>query len=46
MIAIKQEVETDATLVKTAPHTMVVRRLDDVRAARLLDLVYVDASCQ
>lgn len=40
MIAIKKETETDATLVKTAPHTMPVRRLDDVRAARLLDVVY------
>jgi glycine dehydrogenase subunit 2 len=27
-------------MVKTAPHTMPVRRLDDVKAARELDLTW------
>lgn len=40
MIAIKYEAETNAELVKTAPHTMNVRRLDDVKAARELNLRY------
>ena len=38
MVAIKAEAETSAEIVKTAPHTLPVRRLDDVRAARELDL--------
>lgn len=40
MIAIKHEAEMNAELVKTAPHTMPVRRLDDVKAARELDIVF------
>jgi len=40
MIAIQREAETDAEKVKTAPHTLPVRRLDDVRAAKQLDLVW------
>jgi glycine dehydrogenase subunit 2 len=40
MIAIQKEAETNAELVKSAPHTMTVRRLDDVRAARQLDLTW------
>lgn len=40
MRKIKQEAESNAQLVKTAPHTLPVKRLDDVRAARQLDLVW------
>jgi glycine dehydrogenase subunit 2 len=40
MIAIQREAETDAEKVKTAPHTLPVRRLDDVRAAKQLDLTW------
>lgn len=40
MVKVKEEAETDPELVKTAPHSMPVRRLDDVRAARELDLVW------
>jgi len=35
---IHHEAENNPDLVKTAPHTMPVKRLDDVRAARKLDL--------
>ena len=35
---IKQEAETDPELLHEAPHTQPVRRLDEVRAARELDL--------
>ena len=38
MVKIQAEAETNAEVVKTAPHTLPVRRLDDVRAARELDL--------
>ena len=38
MTEILEEASTDPELVKSAPHTMPVRRLDDVRAARQLDL--------
>jgi glycine dehydrogenase subunit 2 len=40
MQTIKQEAETQPELVKQAPHSMPVRRLDDVRAARELDLAW------
>jgi glycine dehydrogenase subunit 2 len=40
MIAIREEARTNPELVRTAPHTMPVRRLDDVRAARQLDLAW------
>jgi glycine dehydrogenase subunit 2 len=40
MIAIRREMETDASALLTAPHTLPVRRLDDVRAAKNLDLVW------
>jgi len=40
MIKIKSETETDAELVKTAPHDRPVGRLDDTKAARELNLVY------
>jgi glycine dehydrogenase subunit 2 len=38
MTQIRQEAMTDPTLVTTAPHTLPVTRLDDVKAARDLDL--------
>jgi glycine dehydrogenase subunit 2 len=40
MIAIQKEAESQQEIVKTAPHTMTVRRLDDVRAAKQLDLTW------
>ena len=40
MILILREAESDPQLVKGAPHTMPVRRLDEVRAAKQLDLVW------
>ncbi len=40
MIAIRDEAERDPEQVKGAPWTLPVRRLDDVRAARQLDLVW------
>lgn len=40
MQTIKHEAESQPDLVKQAPHTMPVRRLDDVRAARELDLAW------
>lgn len=40
MQTIKQEAENQPETVKQAPHTMPVRRLDDVRAARELDLAW------
>lgn len=40
LVKILEEARTQPELVKGAPHTMPVRRLDDVRAARELDLVW------
>ena len=40
MIKIQKEAEENPELVKGAPYTQPVRRLDDVRAARELDLVW------
>ncbi|MEJ1334564.1 MAG: aminomethyl-transferring glycine dehydrogenase subunit GcvPB [Candidatus Sedimenticola sp. (ex Thyasira tokunagai)] len=40
MKAILAEAENDPELVTGAPHTLPVKRLDDVRAARELDLVW------
>ena len=37
---ILDEAHANPEMVKTAPHTMPVRRLDDVKAARELDLVW------
>jgi len=44
LVAIRREAETDAATVKAAPHTMPVRRLDDVRAARQLDVAWKPAT--
>jgi len=40
LIAIQREAEQDPGKVKGAPYTLPVRRLDDVRAAKQLDLSY------
>jgi glycine dehydrogenase subunit 2 len=40
MIAIRREAETEPEKLKGAPWTLPVRRLDDVRAARQLDLTW------
>jgi glycine dehydrogenase subunit 2 len=40
MVAIQREAEQDPAKVKGAPYTLPVRRLDDVRAAKQLDLIY------
>jgi glycine dehydrogenase subunit 2 len=42
MIAIQREAEEDAAKLKGAPYTLPVRRLDDVRAAKQLDLAYTE----
>ncbi len=42
LVAILREAEQDAAKVKGAPYTLPVRRLDDVRAAKQLDLAYVE----
>lgn len=40
MAAIRLEAETNADTIRTAPHSLPVKRLDDVRAARELRLNY------
>jgi len=40
MAKISEEAQSQAELVKGAPYTMPVRRLDDVKAARELDLAW------
>lgn len=40
LIKILQEAKTHPELLKNAPHNLPVRRLDEVKAARELDLVY------
>jgi glycine dehydrogenase subunit 2 len=40
MISIQQEAENSPELLKEAPHTQPVRRLDEVRAAKQLDLAW------
>ncbi|NSL17063.1 aminomethyl-transferring glycine dehydrogenase subunit GcvPB [Tatlockia micdadei] len=40
MQAIRHEAETNPNLLRDAPHTLPVKRLDDVKAARELDLNY------
>ena len=42
MQQIREEAETDPDLVKGAPYTLPVKRLDEVRAARQLDLAWKD----
>ena len=40
MIAIQQEAKTSPEIVRSAPHNQPVKRLDDVKAARELDLTW------
>lgn len=40
MVAIWEEAKTDIEMIKGAPYSQPVRRLDDVRAARQLDLTW------
>jgi glycine dehydrogenase subunit 2 len=40
MVRIREEAETDPDRLRQAPHTLPVRRLDDVRAARELDVAW------
>ena len=44
MQRIREEAQREPELVKSAPHSMPVERLDDVKAARELDLSYQHAS--
>jgi len=44
MINIQQEAENSPDLLKEAPHTQPVRRLDEVRAAKQLDLTWRPAA--
>jgi glycine dehydrogenase subunit 2 len=44
MSQIQKEAEQEPERLKSAPHTMPVRRLDDVRAARQLDLTWKPAA--
>src|ERR1044071_9169908 len=44
MVAILKEAESQPDLVKSAPHTMTGRRLDDAGAARQLDLTWKPAA--
>lgn len=44
MVAIQQEAQSDPEKVRSAPHTLPVRRLDDVRAAKQLDLTWRPAA--
>jgi glycine dehydrogenase subunit 2 len=43
MKQIAREVETDPEMVKSAPHSTPVRRLDEITAARSLDVVYTES---
>ena len=40
MKAIRQEMLEDPEVLRSAPHTLPVRRLDDVKAARELNLAW------
>ena len=44
MVQIRQEAREQAEMVKGAPYNLPVRRLDDVRAARQLDLRWTPAT--
>jgi glycine dehydrogenase subunit 2 len=46
LVKIREEARTTPELVKGAPHTLPVRRLDDVRAARELDLKWQPAKAE
>jgi len=40
LIEIKHEAETQPELLKNAPHTLPVKRLDDVKAAKDLNIIW------
>ena len=40
LIAIKQEAEDNPDIIRNAPHTLPATRLDDMRAAKELDLAW------
>jgi glycine dehydrogenase subunit 2 len=44
MAAIREEMQSNPKQLNSAPHTMPVRRLDDVRAAKQLDLAWKPAA--
>jgi glycine dehydrogenase subunit 2 len=44
MVRIQREAETDAEMVRNAPYTLPVRRLDDLRAAKQLDVAWKEAA--
>ncbi len=46
MVRIREEAERTPDKVKTAPHSLPVRRLDDVRAARELDLAWQPSAAE
>ena len=46
MVAIREEAQTDPAKLKGAPYTLPVRRLDDVRAAKQLDIAYQAAPAE
>ena len=46
MAEILAEARSDPQLLKTAPHTTPVRRLDDVKAARVLDLAWTPGAAR
>ena len=46
MLSIQREAECDPEHVRTAPHSLCVRRLDDVRAAKQLDLTWKPTACR
>jgi glycine dehydrogenase subunit 2 len=43
LIKVLEEAKTNPEILKNAPHNLPVRRLDEVKAARELDLVYKEA---
>ena len=44
MVRIQKEAETDGDMVRGAPYTLPVRRLDDLRAAKQLDVAWKEAA--
>lgn len=43
LVRIQGEIESEPDTVRNAPHTLPVKRLDDVKAARELDVVWAEA---
>ena len=46
MTKIQHEAETDGDMVRGAPYTLPVRRLDDLRAAKQLDVAWKAAAAE